>query len=114
MFKLYFFPNSFARRLFIDQYSECISITSIHEVAHRAFDLVKGTLSSNKEPGTFRRSRQRCLTWPFVVSPTSVAGPKSTLNITDYFNCTTSNIIIFIAFNDLIATNYIFGKPAVV
>ena len=40
--------------------------------------LVKGTLPSNKEPGTFRCSRKRCLTCTFVVSRTTVTGPKST------------------------------------
>ena len=40
--------------------------------------LVKGTLPSTKEPGTFRCSRIRCLTCPFV---------------TDHFNSTTPNII---------------------
>ena len=58
--------------------------------------LVKGTLPSNEEPGTFRCSRKKCLTYPFVVLRTSVTGPKSTLNITDHFNYTTSNIMYFI------------------
>ena len=55
--------------------------------------LVKETLPSNTEPSTFRCSRKRCLTCPFVVSRTTVKGPKSTLNITEHFNCTTPNII---------------------
>ena len=50
--------------------------------------LVKGTLPSNKEPGTFRCSCKRCLT---------VTGPKSTLNITKHFNFTTPNIIYCIS-----------------
>ena len=58
----------------------------------RAF-LVKGILPCDKEPGTFRCSRKRCLTCPFVAPRTSVTGPKSTINITDHFDCTTSNII---------------------
>ena len=46
--------------------------------------LVKGILPSNKEIGTFRCSRKRFLSCsPFVVSRTTVTGPKSTLNITD-------------------------------
>ena len=55
--------------------------------------LVKGTLPSNKELDTFRCSRKGCLTCPFVVSRTNITGPKSTLNITEHFNCTTPNII---------------------
>ena len=35
----------------------------------------------------------RCLTCTFVVSRTTVTGPKSTLNITEHFNCRTPNII---------------------
>ena len=52
---------------------------------------------SHNEPGTFRCSRKRWLTCPFVVSRTTVhTGPKSTLNITDHFNCTTPNIVDWI------------------
>ena len=58
----------------------------------RAF-LVKGTLPSDKEPGTFRCSRKRCNTCPFIALRTSVTGPKSTFNITDHFDCTTFNVI---------------------
>ena len=36
---------------------------------------------------------KRCLTCPFVVSRTTVTGPKSTVDITDHFNCTTPSII---------------------
>ena len=54
---------------------------------------VKGTLLSNKEPGTFRCSCKRYLICPFVVLRITVTGPKSTLTITEHFNCTTPNII---------------------
>ena len=37
--------------------------------------LVKGTLPSNKEPGTFIHSRKRNQTCPFVVSRTTITGP---------------------------------------
>ena len=55
--------------------------------------LVKGVLPSDKEPGTFRCSRNRCNTCPYIVSHTSIAGPKSSVRITDHFQCTTSNVI---------------------
>ena len=42
-----------------------------------------------KVPG----SRKRCITCPFVISRTSVTGPKSSLNITDHFDCTTPNVV---------------------
>ena len=76
--------------------------------------LVKGTLPSNKQlqPDIFRCSCKRCLTCPFVASRTSVTGPKSTLNITDHFDCTTPTL--FIAFNALSVTSYILGKLAAV
>ena len=76
--------------------------------------LVKGTLPSNKESGTFCYSRKQCLTCPFVVSSTTVTGPKSALNITEHFNCTTSNIINFIVFNALIVTCFTSVKLATV
>ena len=49
--------------------------------------------SSIKRTNNLRYSRKRCLTCPFVVSLTTVTGPKSNLTITDHFNCTTPNII---------------------
>ena len=64
----------------------------------RAF-FVKGTLPSNEEPGTYRCSRKRCLTWPFVVSCTP--SPLLTLpNIS-----VTQHLILFIVFNAQIATS---------
>jgi hypothetical protein len=55
--------------------------------------LVKGTLPSNNNPGTFRCSRKRCFTCPFLSSRTSITGPKSTFQIKDHFNCTSSNLV---------------------
>ena len=55
--------------------------------------LVKSTLPSDKEPGTFRCKRIRCNTCPFIASQTTVSGPKSSLNISDHFTCLSSNVI---------------------
>ena len=55
--------------------------------------LVKGVLHSNNDPGTFRCSRKRCNTCPYIVSHTSIVGPNSSLKITDHFDCTTSNVV---------------------
>ena len=54
--------------------------------------LVKGAFHSFKEPGTFRCSRPICSTFPYIVSHTHITGPKSSHNITDYFDCVTSNV----------------------
>ena len=55
--------------------------------------LVRGVLPTNKEPGTFCCSRKRCNTCPYIVSRTSVTGPKSSYSISDHFDCITSNVI---------------------
>ena len=55
--------------------------------------LVKGAFHSVKEPGTFRCSRPICSTCPYIVSHTHITGPKSSLNITDHFNCITPNVV---------------------
>ena len=55
--------------------------------------LVKGTLTSDKEPGTFRCTRKRCSSCNYIVSHTSVVGPKSIVKITDHIVCTSSNVI---------------------
>ena len=55
--------------------------------------LVKSTLPSDKEPGTFRCNRSRCNTCPFIASQTAVSGPKSSMNISDHFTCLSSNVI---------------------
>jgi len=54
---------------------------------------VKGTLPSEDSPGTFRCSRKRCFTCPFISSRTLVEGPKSTFQVKEHFDCTSSNII---------------------
>ena len=55
--------------------------------------LVKSTLPSDKEPGTFRCARSRCNTCPFICSQTTVSGPKSSYKITDHFTCVSTNVI---------------------
>jgi hypothetical protein len=55
--------------------------------------LVKGTLLSEKESGTFKCSRSRCFTCPHISTHTTVTGPKSTFKIADHFECTSSNVV---------------------
>ena len=55
--------------------------------------LVRSSLPSNLEPGTFNCSRKRCNTCPFIYSKTHIQGPKRSYQVNDHFDCTTSNII---------------------
>jgi len=55
--------------------------------------LVKGTLPSEDSQGTFRFSRKRCFTCPFISSRTSVKWSKSTFQVKEQIDCTSSNII---------------------
>ena len=55
--------------------------------------LVKGSLSSDTQSGTFRSSRKRYSTCPFDKSTTSIPGHKGSLQINDHFDCTSTNVI---------------------
>ena len=59
--------------------------------------LLKGSLPSDLQRGTFRCSRKRCNTCPFVKSTTSIPGPKGLLQINDHFDCTSNNVIYCIS-----------------
>ena len=55
--------------------------------------LVRSSLPSNLELGTFNCSRKRCNTCPFINSKTHIQGPKGSYQVNNQFDCTTSNII---------------------
>ena len=55
--------------------------------------LVRSSLPSNLEPGTFNCSRKVCNTCPFINSKTHIHGPNGSYQVNDHFDCTTSNII---------------------
>ena len=55
--------------------------------------LVKGVFRSSSDPGTFCCKRKVCNTCPYIACRTSIAGPKSSLKITDHFECITRNVI---------------------
>ena len=55
--------------------------------------LVKGSLSTELEPGTFKCSRKRCNTCPYITNTVSISGPKNSTQITDHFDCTSRNVI---------------------
>ena len=59
--------------------------------------LVKGSLPSDLQPGTFRCSRKRYNTRSFVKSTTLIRGPKGSLQINDHFDCTSTNAIYCIS-----------------
>ena len=61
--------------------------------------LVKGSLSTELEPGTFKCSRKRCNTCPFITNTVSICGPKNSTQITDHFDCTSRNVIYCIRCN---------------
>ena len=54
--------------------------------------LVRSSLPSNLEPGTFNCSRKVCNTCPFINSKTHIRGPNGSYQVNDHFDCTTSNI----------------------
>ena len=55
--------------------------------------LVRSSLPSNLEPGTFNCSRKVCNTCLFINSKTHIRGPNGSYQVNDHFDCTTSNII---------------------
>ena len=58
-----------------------------------ANSLVKRSLSTELEPGTFKCSRKRCNTCPFITNTVSISGPKNSTQITDHFDCTNRSVI---------------------
>ena len=55
--------------------------------------VVRSSLPSNLEPGTFNYFRKVCNTCPFISSKTHIRGPNESYQVNDHFDCTTSNII---------------------
>ena len=60
--------------------------------------LVKSTLKSDHQPGTFKCARVRCRTCPFISNANKISGPKRTVAITDHFSCISTNLINCITF----------------
>ena len=55
--------------------------------------LVKSTLKSDHQPGTFKCARVRCWTCPFISNANKISGPKRTVAITDHFSRISTNLI---------------------
>ena len=55
--------------------------------------LVGSALRPTSEPSTFKCPRKQCKTCPFIVSLTQITGPTYTVAVSDYFVCTSTNLI---------------------
>ena len=55
--------------------------------------LVKSSLKTDEQPGSFKCSRTRCNTCPFIHNTVNISGPKRSIKVTDRFDCTSSNVI---------------------
>ena len=58
--------------------------------------LVGSAFQTSEQPGTFKCARARCKTCPFICNVEKLSGPKRSVNITDYFTCTSANVISWI------------------
>ena len=56
--------------------------------------LVRSTLKTNcKQPSTFKCTRSRCKTCPFILNTSKILGPKRSVKITNCFTCTSTSVI---------------------
>ena len=55
--------------------------------------LVRSAFKTIEKPGTFKCTRSRCKTCPFVQNADKISGPKRSVKITDRFTCTSANVI---------------------
>ena len=55
--------------------------------------LVRSAFQTSNQAGTFKWARARCKTCPFICNVEKLSGPKRSINITDHFTCTSTNVI---------------------
>ena len=55
--------------------------------------LVRSSFQTNKQSETFKCTRSRCKTYPFIRNVEKISGPKISIKITDHFTCTSANVI---------------------
>ena len=55
--------------------------------------LVRSSFQTNDQSGTFKCTRSRCKTCPFIHNVEKISGPKRSIKITDHFTCTSANVI---------------------
>ena len=51
------------------------------------------SFQTNDQPGTFKCARAQCKTCPFIHNANKIWGPKRSSKVTDYFTCTSANVI---------------------
>ena len=55
--------------------------------------MVRSSFQTNDQSGTFKCTRSRCKTCPFIHNVEKISGPKRSIKITDHFTCTSANVI---------------------
>ena len=55
--------------------------------------LVRSAFKSDNQPGTFKRTRTRCKTCPFISNMVKISGHNRSAKITDHFTCISANVI---------------------
>ena len=55
--------------------------------------MFRSSFQTNDQPGTFKCTRSRCKTCPFIHNVEKMSGPKRSIKITDHFTCTSANVI---------------------
>ena len=55
--------------------------------------LVRSAFKSDNQPGTFKCTRTRCKTCPFISNMVKISGPNRSAKITDHFSCISANVI---------------------
>ena len=55
--------------------------------------MFRSSFQTNDQPGTFRCTRSRCKTCPFIHNVEKMSEPKRSIKITDHFTCTSANVI---------------------
>jgi len=58
-----------------------------------AYFLVRSSLQTNDQHGTFKCTHARCKTCPFIHNTKKISGPKQSIKIPDHFTCTSANVI---------------------
>ena len=56
--------------------------------------LVRSSFQTNDQPGTFKCTRSRCKTCPFIHNVEKMSEPKRSIKITDHYTCTYANVIL--------------------
>ena len=55
--------------------------------------MFRSSFQTNDQPGTFRSTRSRCKTCPFIHNVEKMSGPKRSIKITDHSTCPSANVI---------------------